>query len=1010
MNEGISIPEEKIQEPSEKRGSLDSTKEYFEDLNETFMGNLDDDQGLVSSPSSTLNSAKQEQQQSVQIDEFSSDSLSREQLLNEQGKDPELISIINSALTEEDAKNVPVCFYLKGGILMRKWRPPDVPANEEWRVFHQIVVPKIYRTEILSLAHETPFSGHLGVNKTYNRILSHFYWPKLRNDVVNFCKTCHTCQMVGKPNQKIPTAPLKPIPAFEEPFSRVIIDCVGPLPKTKSGQQYLLTIMCASTRFPEAIPLRNIKAQTICKALTKFFTLVGLPKSVQSDQGSNFMSKVFQQTMFKLGIRQVNSSAYHPESQGALERFHQTMKNMNKAYCFDNAKDWDEGIHFLMFAARESVQESLGFSPFELVFGHTVRGPLKVLKEKWLNESEDINLLDYVSKFKYRLHKACEIARENLKETQKKMKARYDKTAKERKFSPGDKVLVFLPVTGQPLQARYFGPYVIERKVNDTDYIVLTPGRRKSKRLCHINMIKKYHERNSNVSNVNEFNDGGSVQVSLSVTDIESDEVVKSHDVPEMCIKLQNSDVLSNLDDKLNHLSEQQRAQVTSLLHDYSHLFSDNPTKTTLIYHDVDVGNASPIKQNPYRMNPIKMKHLRDEIAYMLEHDIIEPSDSEWSSPCILVPKPDGSFRFCTDYRKVNSVTRSDSFPIPRIDDCIDKIGNAKFVTKFDLLKGYWEIPLTARAKRVSAFVTPDGLYQYKVMPFGMKNAPATFQRLVNSLTTNLDNCEVYIDDIIVYSNSWEEHLHQIQALFDRLTEANLTVNLVKSEIAQAHVIFLGHVVGQGQVRPIQAKVEAIEKFPVPTTKKQLMRFLGMAGYYRRFCPNFSETVAPLTNLLCKRVKFIWSDACQKAFDKVKAILMSSPVLRAPNFEKQFKLAIDASDNGIGAVLLQSGENEIDHPVSYYSRKFNSHQRNYSTVEKETLALIMALQHFEIYLGTTTFPIIVLTDHNPLVFLNKMKNKNQRLVRWSLFLQEYNLCIQHVKGKDNIIPDALSRI
>ena len=137
---------------------------------------------------------------------------------------------------------------------------------------------------------------------------------------------------------------------------------------------------------------------------------------------------------------------------------------------------------------------------------------------------------------------------------------------------------------------------------------------------------------------------------------------------------------------------------------------------------------------------------------------------------------------------------------------------------------------------------------------------------------------------------------------------------------------------------------------------------------------------------------------------------MSSPVLRAPNFEKQFKLAIDASDNGIGAVLLQSGENEIDHPVSYYSRKFNSHQRNYSTVEKETLALIMALQHFEIYLGTTTFPIIVLTDHNPLVFLNKMKNKNQRLVRWSLFLQEYNLCIQHVKGKDNIIPDALSRI
>ena len=194
---------------------------------------------------------------------------------------------------------------------------------------------------------------------------------------------CHTCQVVGKPNQKIPNAPLQPIPAFDEPFSKVIIDYVGPLLKTKSGNQYLLTIMCASTRFPEAIPLRNIKAKTIVKALTKFFTFVGLPKAIQSDQGSNFMSNLFQQVMHQLGIKQYKSSAYHPESQGALERFHQTLKNMIRTYCLEYKKDWDEGVHMLLFAAREAVQESLGFSPFELVFGHTVRGPLKLLKEKW---------------------------------------------------------------------------------------------------------------------------------------------------------------------------------------------------------------------------------------------------------------------------------------------------------------------------------------------------------------------------------------------------------------------------------------------------------------------------------------------------------------------------------------------------------------------------------------------------------------------------------------------------
>ena len=219
--------------------------------------------------------------------------------------------------------------------------------------------------------------------------------------------------------------------------------------------------MCASTRFPEAIPLRNIKAKTIVKARTKFFTLVGLPKSFQSDQGSNFTSGLFQEVIYELGIEQYTSSTYHPESQGALERFHQTLKNMIRTYCLDFEKDLDEGVHLLLFSAREAVQEILGFSPFELVFGRTVRGPLILLKEKLLNDKTDTNLLDYGSKFKYKLNRASEIARENLKEAKSKMKKWYDKDAKNRTFSPGDKVLVLFPIPGHPLQARYHGPYVI---------------------------------------------------------------------------------------------------------------------------------------------------------------------------------------------------------------------------------------------------------------------------------------------------------------------------------------------------------------------------------------------------------------------------------------------------------------------------------------------------------------------------------------------------------------------
>ena len=347
------------------------------DLTDTFLGQSFTDE-IINSLSPSLSGKQTDLSDKSESSHYSSvlndqgqghDLVSRSQLCKEQHNDPEILPLLERALDEKEIDQVPVCFYVKNDILMRKWRPPDVLAEDEWTVNHQIVVPRVYRPEILNLAHDTPMSGHLGVNKTYHKILNHFYWPGLKSDVSQFCKSCHTCQMVGKPNQTIPKAHLQPIPAFDEPFSRIIIDCVGPLPKTKAGHENLLTIMCASTRFPEAIPLRNIKTKNIVKALVKFFTFVGLPKSVQSDQGSNFMSGIFQQVMHELGITQFKSSPYHPESQGALERFHQTLTNMIRSYCFDTEKDWDEGIHLLLFAVRESVQESLGFSPFELVFG-----------------------------------------------------------------------------------------------------------------------------------------------------------------------------------------------------------------------------------------------------------------------------------------------------------------------------------------------------------------------------------------------------------------------------------------------------------------------------------------------------------------------------------------------------------------------------------------------------------------------------------------------------------------
>uniref|UniRef100_A0AAZ3NMD4 Gypsy retrotransposon integrase-like protein 1 n=1 Tax=Oncorhynchus tshawytscha TaxID=74940 RepID=A0AAZ3NMD4_ONCTS len=328
---------------------------------------------------------------------------------------------------------------------MHKWTS-HVDAGGDRNAVDQIV---ILRQNVLSLAHDHQWSGHLGITKTYDRILQHFFWQGL----AQFCQTCYTCQITGKPNQVIPPAPLCPIPVIGEPFKHVVV-VVGPLPKTKSGNQFLLTIMCMATRYSEAIPLQRITSPVVSKALIKFFTTFGLPKVVQSDQGTNILSKLFKQVLKSLSITHRVASAYHPESQGALEGWHQTLKSMLRKYCLESEKDWDEGVPLVLFAACETVQESLGFSPTELVFGHTVRGPIKVLKEQFLSQelcTGDENVLDYVSRFRERLHQACALAKEALSSSQRSMKGHYDKQAVSHPLQPGDQVLVLLPVPGSSL-------------------------------------------------------------------------------------------------------------------------------------------------------------------------------------------------------------------------------------------------------------------------------------------------------------------------------------------------------------------------------------------------------------------------------------------------------------------------------------------------------------------------------------------------------------------------------
>ena len=461
-------------------------------------------------------------------------------------------------------------------------------------------------------------------------------------------------------------------------------------------------------------------------------------------------------------------------------------------------------------------------------------------------------------------------------------------------------------------------------------------------------------------------------------------------------VKLNNSEVLNNPTNLFSHLSKNQAEELRELLEENITVLYDVPKLCSAAEHDVSLINgASSIKQTPYRLSPVKQDILNKEVQFLLDNGLVEKSNNRWASPCILVQNKDGGYRMCTDYRKVNTLTHPDRYSLPRIDEIIDSIGKCRFVSKLDLLKGYYHVPFTENAKEISAFATPQGLYQYTVLPFGMRNAPATFQRMMDIVLPGLNNVKAYIVDIVIYSDTWDEHLTTLKELFQCLDKYNLTVNLSKSEFGKAKLIYLGHIVGNGKISPNFTKVNAISQLKVPTSRKEI-RFLGMCGFYRKFCPNFSIIAAPLTGLISPKNKFVWTNVCQEAFRKLQPFLISEPVLPMPNLKLPFILQVDASDSGVGGVLLQKSEDDILHPVTYFPTKLKPHQKRYSTIEKETLALLTALEKFSIYLDHAGPKILVYSDHNPLKFVNGMKNKNARLLRSALALQPYDLEIRHI--------------
>ena len=942
--------------------------------------------------------------------------VSQEEIISQQKSDESLNDLRLKASSGEVLKcknGSSVQYVMKNGMYYRKF----ICSGENPNIYSQLLVPRDLRSGVLHTAHDGVMSGHFGIRRTTDKILSEFYWPTLRKDVRDYCKSCDICQKT-EPKGRVSKLPLGKMPLIDTPFSRVAINLIGPIhPPTDDGHRFILTVVDYATRYPEAVPLKRIDTERVAEALIEIYSRVGVPREILSDQGKQFTSDLMKEVSRILSIRQLTTTPYHPACNGLVERFNGTLKSMLRKLCEEQPKQWNRYIPALLFAYRDTIQDSTGYSPFQLLYGRQVRGPLTILKELWTKEIQDEEVkttYQYVVDLRERLEDTCQLAQEAVQRNSKKYKLYADSKAKDRQFQKDDEVLLLLPSDNNKLLMQWRGPFTVLEKVNPYDYKIKIQGKIKT---FHGNMLKKYYRRNNeNEGKIVETEEHNVETIAcVSVID-ETDDEVESETTQldtnrNVCVRFPSYIAKESVNDVQisENLNLESKQQVKQLVGEFPDVFTDVPGTTDLVEHEIIVTSAQPVRSKQYPVPYSLKQDIKSELDNMLKLDIIEPTNSPYASPVVMVRKPDGTYRFCCDFRKLNSVTVFDAEPIGNPDEIFAKMAKGKFFTKIDLSKGYWQIKMKESSKPLTAFVTSEGLFAFKKMPFGLVNSGATFCRMMRVLLKGLEHTDNFVDDIIVYTETWLAHIACLKELFLRLRVAKLTARPTKCVIGVQSIAFLGHIVGKGVIMPSPEKVESINQYQRPATKKQVRAFIGLTGYYRKFIPNFSAITAPLSDLTKKGQpsKVRWGPEQESSFVMLTKQLSQSPILCLPQFEKEFILQTEASETGIGAVLLQE-YGEYRFPVYYASKKLLDKERRYSVIEKECLAIVWAVQKFQNYLYGREFALE--TDHRPLIYLNKTKVANARLMRWALALQPFKIRLENIKGADNVGADFLSRI
>ena len=486
----------------------------------------------------------------------------------------------------------------------------------------------------------------------------------------------------------------------------------------------------------------------------------------------------------------------------------------------------------------------------------------------------------------------------------------------------------------------------------------------------------------------------------------------------ESCYPKDMRDQINRLTNHIEGLDERQRLQ--TILWKYGKLFDlRQPSVVNDMVHEaIETGTHPPIYTPPYRVSYRDEQVQRDEISKLLRQGVIEESASPWSSPIVLVRKKDGSVRFCVDFRKLNNVTVKDAFPIPRIDDMFDHLSEAQYYTTIDFKSGYFQVALDPKDRPKTAFSTRDQHYQFTVLPQGVTNGPPAFQRIVSGILgpTRWRYSLAYLDDVIIYSPTFDQHLLHLEDILNRLNTANFRLNVDKCHIAVKSINYLGHHIEAGTIRPNSDNIRALWDTPRPTTAKEAFRFVKAAEYYRKFIPQFSIIAQPLhqyapttTEQRTKKsqaARIELSKEAIHAFEELKRILTHDLILHIPDSQLPFKIQTDASKAGIGAVLMQTHLNG-DLPIAYISKKLTTTQMNWPATEQECYAIIYAIEKWHKYLDGR--PFLIETDHKPLLPFNTKQQLNSKCERWRLRLQQYQFTIRYIQGKHNTMADYLSR-